>query len=29
MGEMQKLMSNPEEMQKWFAEKKNEFDELG
>ena len=29
MENVQKLMSEPEEMQKWFVKKKKEFDELG
>lgn len=28
MGEIQELMKNPEEMQKWFENKKQEFDTL-
>jgi len=28
MNAMQKLMQNPEEMKKWFEDKKKEFEEL-
>lgn len=28
MGEMMELMKDPEAMQKWFADKKEEFDSL-
>ncbi len=28
MEEMQHLMSNPDEMQKWFKEKRQEFEDL-
>jgi len=28
MGKMRELMHNPDDMQKWFAERKEEFDAL-